>query len=152
MTDRQDRHAFLKALVRERTITDQSELLEALAAEGWELHQSTLSRDLKALGIRKVEGRYTVVAPAAPPLSDTKVPLPSVHSFVACGPNLITARTGAGQAQILGVLLDSIEDSEIAGTIAGDDTVLIMTQSRAHQRAALALLRDWFGEERHVRG
>ncbi len=152
MTDRQDRHAFLKTLVRDRTITDQSELLNALEAEGWDLHQSTLSRDLKALGIRKVGGRYTVVAPAPPPPSDAKVPLPSVHSFLACGPNLITVRTGAGQAQILGVLLDSLEDSEIAGTIAGDDTVLIMTQSRAHQRAALSLLREWFGEDRHVGG
>jgi len=73
--------------------------------------------------------------------------VPVVRAYTPCGPNLITVHTGTGQAQLLGVMLDALEDSPITGTIAGDDTVLVVTKSRAEQRAALALLDDWFGGE-----
>ena len=165
MSERIQRHAILLDLVHERVVESQSELLDALSGAGLEVHQSTLSRDLRELGIRKVRGRYTRPdatpapaggsAPAAPPvetpLADgseaASMPvLPDVHAFTACGPNLITVRAGTGQAQLLGVLLDESGDPCIAGTIAGDDTVLVVTKGRPQQRKALALLSGWFGE------
>lgn len=167
MSPKNERHAFLLQLVDEQIVEGQADLLEALGAAGLEVHQSTLSRDLRELGIRKVEGRYRADAREDPWLQlaaarDTgasapdipraaSVPvstLPEVFGFTACGPNLITVRTGTGQAQLLGVLLDSSSEPSVVGTIAGDDTVLIVTKGRPQQRAAESLLASWFGDDK----
>ncbi len=161
MSERTERHSVLLELVDDRVVESQAELLDALTAAGLEVHQSTLSRDLRELGILKVRGRYTgpdaptpvagastPVPPAVPsatsPPADADVAptpvLPDVHGFTVCGPNLITVRAGTGQAQLLGVLLDESGEPAIAGTIAGDDTVLVVTRGRPEQRRALALL------------
>jgi len=152
MSDRSQRHTVLERLVAERTVRSQQEMLDALGASGFEVHQSTLSRDLAELGIRKRGGRYQVVErlvprPTSPDVDEVGGTMPMVHSFVPCGPNLITVHTGTGQAQLLGVMLDALDDSPITGTIAGDDTVLVVTRGRADQRAAVGLLEDWFAAE-----
>lgn len=167
MSPRNERHAFLLQLVDERIVESQAHLLEALVAAGLEVHQSTLSRDLRELGIRKVEGRYQAGAREEPQLQlassgvsvgrSPDIPratgvaastLPEVFGFTACGPNLITVRTGTGQAQLLGVLLDTSGEPSVVGTIAGDDTVLIITKGRPQQRAAESLLASWFGDDK----
>jgi len=157
MTDRTRRHSALRDLVQSRDLATQHELLDELAAAGLEVHQSTLSRDLDELGIRKVGGRYVLEPPEAGAAgvevaSDVGPARPVVLGFTECGPNLITVRVGTGQAQLLGVLLDRMDDSPIAGTIAGDDTVLVVTAGRTQQRAAARLLERSYGAERHVAG
>lgn len=160
MSERTDRHAVLRRLVTTEEVESQSRMLDVLAERGLDVHQSTLSRDLHELGIRKRDGRYRLQTPtsagtaarptdAASPVGDgAPGTMPVVHGFTACGPHLITVRAGTGQAQLLGVLLDAQDDSPIAGTIAGDDTVLVVTRGRPEQRAALALLETWFGEDK----
>lgn len=167
MSTRNQRHAFLLKLVDDRVVESQADLLEALEAAGLEVHQSTLSRDLRELGIQKVEGRYQVSSSEEPRLrltpSGFKAPgasditratgvagttLPEVFGFTACGPNLITVRTGTGQAQLLGVLLDTSGEPSVVGTIAGDDTVLIVTKGRPQQRTTETLLASWFGDDK----
>lgn len=168
MSARNQRHAYLLRLVDEGVVESQADLLEALARAGLDVHQSTLSRDLRELGIRKVRGRYRTEVADGPRLhlssSDGERPrgpdipwtrgsngptLPEVYGFTECGPNLITVRTGTGQAQLLGVLLDTADTPSVTGTVAGDDTVLVVTRGRPEQRAALALLSGWFGEDKH---
>lgn len=157
MSDRIERHAALRRLIATEAVESQSHMLDVLAERGLDVHQSTLSRDLRELGIRKRNGQYRLGM--APRRSEDDGPIgkqpaggmaggatwPDVHGFTACGPHLITVRAGTGQAQLLGVLLDAQEDAPIAGTIAGDDTVLVVTRGRPEQRAALALLEAWFG-------
>jgi transcriptional regulator of arginine metabolism len=159
MSARTDRHAALRRLVTTEEVESQSRMLDALAERGLDVHQSTLSRDLRELGIRKQDGRYrlTTSAPGGSRNGDGsrhetatagEAPgaMPVIRDFTACGPHLITVRGAPGQAQLLGVMLDTQEDVPIAGTIAGDDTVLVVTRGRPEQRAALALLAAWFGE------
>lgn len=167
MPPRNQRHAFLLKLVDDRIVETQADLLVALAAAGLQVHQSTLSRDLRELGIRKVEGRYQTGPSGEPRLRLTPsgadsaegsditpasgvagTTLPEVFGFTTCGPNLITVRTGTGQAPLLGVLLDTSEEPSVVGTIAGDDTVLIVTKGRPEQRSAEALLASWFGDDK----
>ncbi|HKK93062.1 MAG TPA: hypothetical protein VJ925_06485 [Longimicrobiales bacterium] len=152
MSERTERHAVLERLVAEYDVESQQEMLDALSVAGLDVHQSTLSRDLRELGIRKRGGRYVAIESterrtAVPDADGAGAAMPVVRAYTPCGPNLITVHTGTGQAQLLGVMLDALEDSPITGTIAGDDTVLVVTKSRAEQRAALALLDDWFGGE-----
>lgn len=123
-------------LLEAHPITDQTDLLARLSAEGHELTQSTLSRRLKRLGVQKVQGRYRRVEPGAPAM-------PEVHLAVV-PPNLLVVRTAPGFAQALGLALDRDPVPGQMGTLAGDDTVFVavlperMEDVRAHLARVLA--------------
>ncbi len=122
----------LKLLLADERISDQSELLAALALRGHVLTQSTLSRRLKALGYQKQDGRYT--QPGVPGFKLVSV------SLVA--PNLLVLRTAPGFAGALAVRLDAIPLPGQAGTIAGDDTVFVAVQMELLP-AAERVARGW---------
>lgn len=106
--------AILKHLDK-REITDQSELLQRLHKEGFDLTLSTLSRHLKKLQVRKEDGVYRRHDPpnlGAMSFTIRKVP-----------PCLLVIRTGSGYAQALALALDQAEIPMLAGTVAGDDTI-----------------------------
>ena len=104
-------------LLEAHPITDQTELLARLAAEGHELTQSTLSRRLKRLSVHKVQGRYRRAEVAAQPLPEAEI--------AVVPPNLLVLRTAPGFAQALGVALDRDPMVGQMGTLAGDDTVFV---------------------------
>lgn len=143
------RHARLLELIGETTVTSQQELLDALQASDLGVDQSTLSRDLRELGIRKVAGRYTEVDAGAPAPGFGGGP--GVIRYTTCGPHLIVIHTVVGQAQPVGVFLDAAREEAIEGTMAGDDTVFVATRGRRQQEVVLRRLATWFGEERHDR-
>ena len=125
------RHELILNLIREKAIRNQGELLRELEAAGVSMTQSTLSRELKALGIAKVpdsEGgyRYTVGEPSG------RSPLSPVIAFVRKierAKNLIVVRTPPGNAQGVAHGLDEVAWPEVMGTIAGDDTILLICRS-----------------------
>jgi len=130
----------------------QAALLKKLRAHGVRVDQSTLSRDLEELGIRKSGGVY---APAAPAVAEPGTPTPAdyaavVRRFTTCGPHLIVVGTVIGQAQAVAVSIDTANDSSVAGTLAGDDTIFIATRTRRGQVVALRRLQQWFGDKHEV--
>lgn len=145
MESKQARHEFLLRLVETTAIRTQQGLLDALAAEGATIDQSTLSRDLRELGIRKVDGRYRR-ADVRPPGEERSTPRSQVLSAVPCGPNLLVLHTRIGQAQPVGVFLDQAGEAAIEGTLAGDDTVFVATKGRRQQEVVLRRLTTWFGD------
>lgn len=104
-------------IVAGEVVSDQSQLRRLLAARGHALTQPTLSRHLKKLSVAKQNGRYQRVErnPADRP----------PHTMLESPPNLLILKTAPGHAQLLGVLVDRSGVGEIAGTLAGDDTVYI---------------------------
>ncbi len=122
----------LKLLLADERISDQSELLAALAARGHVLTQSTLSRRLKALGYQKQDGRYT----------QPGVPGFKLVSVTLVAPNLLVLRTAPGFAGALAVRLDANPLPGQAGTIAGDDTVFVAVQMELLP-AAERVARGW---------
>ncbi len=111
-------------LVETHELTDQAVLLSQIKEAGYGITQPTLSRHLKKLGVQKVSGRYQrVESPSMerPGYTLTKVP-----------PNLLVVTTHPGYAQPLAVLLDQNRMEHVAGTLAGDDTVLIVVTSVPH--------------------
>lgn len=122
----------LKLLLADERISDQSELLAALAARGHVLTQSTLSRRLKVLGYQKQGGRYT----------QTGVPGFKLVSVTLVAPNLLVLRTAPGFAGALAVRLDANPLPGQAGTIAGDDTVFVAVQMELLP-AAERVARGW---------
>lgn len=146
MADKATRLEALARLLKRGRATTQGELIDELAAAGFEVNQPTLSRDLAELGVRKVGGRY-VVAPAEGGTEPHVDLAAAVTRFTTCGPHMIVLWTGVGQAQAVAVAIEQAEDPSILATLAGDDTIFIATKSRRAQTVALRRLGVWFGEK-----
>ena len=141
--DRKRRQEAILTLIRDKPIRNQNELLEALERAGVSLTQSTLSRELKSLGIGKApdgRGGYRYVAGAAA----GEGPLAPVAAFVVSlesAKNFIVVKTPPGNAMGVARAIDEVEWPEIMGTIAGDDTILIIGRSDADAQAVEKRLR-----------
>lgn len=139
------RQTAIRSLVRRVNIRTQADLTVQLRARGLEVDQSTLSRDLAELGIRKAGGRYTLPG-ATPEDQQREIDYsPVVHSYTACGPNIIVIKTDVGSAQPVAISIEAREEPAIVATLAGDDTIYVTTKSKRTQTVALRRLADWFG-------
>jgi transcriptional regulator of arginine metabolism len=126
-----DRQGAILRLVRERELATQAEVAAALREQGYDAVQTTVSRDISELGLVKVrnpEGRLVYAMPGADDLdrlSELTAALRRwVLSFEPAG-NLLVVRTPAGFASPLAEALDHVGPAEIAGTIAGENTVFV---------------------------
>jgi len=146
------RHAAILKLVRRDRIGSQEQLRDLLRAEGFEVTQATLSRDIRELGLAKVAApdggsHYADAADAGgggvkPHLEHL---LPTVLvSLEGVGP-LLVLKTTTGAAQVLGAAVDGAGWDEIIGTIAGDDAVLVITRSERARRAVGTRLKELAG-------
>lgn len=145
------RHAAILRIVRHQHVASQEQLRERLRAEGFDVTQATLSRDIRELGLAKVPAsdggsHYAPPAeggPAIRPHLEQLLPAMLV-SLDGVGP-LLVLKTPAGGAQALGLALDGAGWSEIVGTIAGDDAVLVITRSPRARKAVHTRLQGLAG-------
>lgn len=138
------RHARIAHLVTAVPVRSQAQLAELLAAEGVAVTQATLSRDLDDLGAAKVRDadgslRYAVDAEAGP-ASEERVRrvLGDLLLSVEASANLAVVRTPPGGAHLVGSVIDRAGIAGVLGTVAGDDTVLVVTRT---QRGGADLVR-----------
>jgi transcriptional regulator of arginine metabolism len=141
--DRRKRHLKILELISTRAVRTQEELADALAADGWQVTQSSVSRDIAALRLVKVEGVYRR-APAA--ALRTRDPdelriAEGVLTAEPAGDALVVVHTPPGEANRVGVALDRLAWPEIIGTIAGDDTIFLAVSNQAAQRLVVKRLR-----------
>lgn len=131
--ERGRRQELILTLIRDKTIHNQNELLDELKAAGMTITQSTLSRELKALGVGKApdgRGGYRYVAGA----TAAEGPLAPVMAFVVgieSAKNFVVVKTPPGNANGVARAIDEVEWREVMGTIAGDDTILLICRSDA---------------------
>jgi transcriptional regulator of arginine metabolism len=139
------RRAAILRIVRESTVHNQDELVKALRKQGFEATQSSVSRDLRELGVAKAGDHYIV--PAETAANDN--PFAAVANFVVdvrtAGDSLTVVKTTIGTAQSVAVAIDDSSWPEIVGTISGDDTIFIATQDAREQRRLRERLRGVFG-------
>ncbi len=138
------RQQAILGLLEKQAIGTQDALHRALRKVGVEVDQSTLSRDLRELGVRKVEGRYVQPATEQQPSANGLGGV--VRTVTPCGPHLVVLKTVVGQAQPVALAIDARRDPAIVATLAGDDTVFLATRNRKAQAVALRRLEQWFGE------
>lgn len=138
--DKTKRHRYILKIVQSQTVATQDELLEALEAKGIEVTQSTLSRDLKDLRVSRVptadDYRYLPADSSNPEAGLTATAqdrLRAVSSLevtaIEANEVSIVLRTLPGRAQGLAHYLDALDSPDIMGTVAGDDTILILPRS-----------------------
>ncbi|HXS99225.1 MAG TPA: hypothetical protein VN915_00955 [Elusimicrobiota bacterium] len=133
--------AILEAVSSEEIAT-QNDLVKALKKRGIEATQVSVSRDVAELGLIKAGGAYRS-APAEAGASDPELPLRTfVRRVAAAGPNLTVVRCDAGTAPRVGLVLDELSQPGLAGTLAGDDTVFVASDSAAAQKRLIDFLRS----------
>lgn len=142
---RQKRQEAILDILRHQTVDRQTQLVDLLRQKGIEATQSSVSRDLKQLGISKLDAGY---AEAESVTVSEKQNFPLLSDFVqdikTAGGHLTVIQTSIGAAQRVAVFLDRSEWAEIVGTVSGDDTIFVATRNSADQRRLLAKLRSQF--------
>ena len=141
--DRRKRHLKILELISTRAVRTQEELADALTADGWQVTQSSVSRDIAALRLSKVDGVYRR-APASS--ARTRDPdelriAEGVLTAEPAGDALVVVHTPPGEANRVGIALDRLAWPEIVGTIAGDDTIFLAVSNQAAQRQVVKRLR-----------
>ncbi|HET9648340.1 MAG TPA: arginine repressor [Microlunatus sp.] len=137
------RQAKIVTLLAQHQVRSQTELAELLAASGVQVTQATLSRDLVELGALRVRGSEGHLVYAVPGDGGDRSPQPGefatfeIRLVRLCGEvlvsaqssaNLVVLRTPPGAAQYFASAIDRVAWPEILGTIAGDDTILLITR------------------------
>jgi transcriptional regulator of arginine metabolism len=148
----QRQHRIAK-LLAEQAVTSQAHLVELLAADGVQATQATVSRDLEDLGAIKVRvaGGETVYAiPELP--AEQRAPEDHLRRVfgdwvveVAHSGNLVVLRTPPGSAHVVGSALDRSGLPEVLGTVAGDDTLIVVVQEDAGGAAVARQLAELAG-------
>jgi transcriptional regulator of arginine metabolism len=152
------RHERITQLVRGRPVRSQTELADLLHTEGITVTQATLSRDLEELGAVKVRGTdggpavYLIPEDGNPPLRHAEQAparlvrlLRELLTGADSSGNLVMLRTPPGAAQFLASALDRSGLDEVIGTIAGDDTVLVVCRRTDGGTDLAAKLLAWSG-------
>ncbi len=140
MNTKIDRHNRIKRIILDNKISSQDEMLESLRQDGYELTQATLSRDLKELRVGKLADTakgsiyilHDQMQQTGQPDIVPAIPLNSVLSLVYSN-HLFVIRTFPGFASTVAVYIDGSKLTEIAGTIAGDDTILVIPRESYSQ-------------------
>jgi len=140
------RHAAILRVVRDRRIESQDDLRQALADEGFVVTQATLSRDIRELGLAKLAdpggGAYYAHPHRGAVRPELSQVLPALLVGIdAVGP-FVVLKTASGSAGAVTEALDQAGWSEIMGTIAGDDTVLVITRNQRQRKEVVGRLQD----------
>ncbi len=119
------RQGQILKLIRSRNISTQEDLASALKEVGVDATQVTLSRDIREMGLVKTGDGYRAL-PAQERTGDLSAVSAEFLRDVRIAQNQIVLRTAPGHASSLAVALDSANWAEVVGTLAGDDTVLVI--------------------------
>jgi transcriptional regulator of arginine metabolism len=144
-----ERQRLIESLVSRKRVGTQFELLDALADAGCVVTQATVSRDIRQLGLEKMHdhfGRPRYVLPNVARRTDPADVLDSILGQfgrkVTPAGNVVVLQSELGSAPAIARALDQLEHDHIVGTLAGDDTVLIISPS---ERDAKTLARELAG-------
>jgi transcriptional regulator of arginine metabolism len=141
-TDR--RNTILRHL-RAGSVRRQSDLVNLLKQDGFEVTQSSVSRDMRELGVLKAQGRYLPPDADVTPAQDNVSTIARfVREIRTAGASITVIRTSTGAAGSVAVAIDRANWPEIVGSIQGDDTIFIATEDGAAQASLRDRLRAAF--------
>jgi transcriptional regulator of arginine metabolism len=142
-SDRRKRHLKILELISTQALHTQEEVAEQLSREGWEVTQSSVSRDIASLRLVKVGGVYRrprLRAESSADPDERRI-AEGVIGIDAAGDALIVLHTPPGEANRVGAALDRIGWTEVIGTLAGDDTIFVAVKDHEAQQRLMRQLR-----------
>ena len=152
MDTKQLRHKKIVEIVAQKAMATQEELVSALTGIGMTVSQSTLSKDIKQLGLvktRNVDGsaQYSLPVERATPQT-LKILQRELQDYLLQydnAQNLLVLKTRPGNAQGVCAAIDNMKWPEIIGTIAGDDTILIISKTVKETKTVMAKIHEMTG-------
>jgi len=129
-----DRQGAILRIVQERRLSTQEEVAEALRERGLDAVQATISRDIAQLGLVKVradDGRLVYAQPGLPDAERHRILAAAFARWaLTCESNghLVVIRTPPGHANALGQAIDQARLPEVIGTVAGDNTIMVIAR------------------------
>jgi transcriptional regulator of arginine metabolism len=142
--DKQQRQSAIKQIISDRTVTTQSELESALRKEGFKTTQATLSRDMKELGVAWVYtpsgAKYMLNPEQEEERLTTLIGLEVEH--IEANESLVLVKTLPGRAQGVAEIIDHLRLPLVLGTLAGDNTVLVLPRSIRKIKETMSSIRD----------
>src|SRR2546429_1443793 len=139
---KRERLRLIGSIVTRKRVGTQLELRDALAAAGCRVTQATISRDIRELGLEKGKdnlGRPRYVAPHRARRVDPRESLAAVLGQFArratAAQNLVVVSSELGTAPAIGRAIDRLENRLVVGTVAGDDTVLVIAKTATDARS-----------------
>ncbi len=144
MATKRARQGRLLEIVQKRPVGSQEELCRLLKAGGCAVTQSTLSRDIRELGLIKARGVYRAPgsAGAAPSPDALRRSFNQIIVRSGVSGNIVMVKTMPGNGHSLGVVLDAAQWPEVLGTVAGDDTVFVLLRSNRLGKRVLRRLEE----------
>ena len=137
------RHAMILDIINNTSVETQEDLAAELRARGVEVTQATVSRDIKEMRLLKVlseDGsyKYATVDKAEKGISDRFIRIFSESTLsMQSAENLIVIKTLAGSANAAAEAVDSLHWPEIVGSLAGDNTILVIVKDKEHVQAIM---------------
>lgn len=154
MRNKQMRQTRIRELLYRRTIDTHEKLAEVLQQQGIEVSQSTLSKDLREIGVVRVpqaDGGFRYTLPeAGSTLRDLHILERELQDFLVQTEqviNMVLVRTASGHAQSVCEAIDRIGWTEVAGTLAGENTIFIVTRSEQDAAQLVDKINAVCGEE-----
>jgi len=131
LEDIQKRHSSIKTIISSQEIYNQTQLVKVLKQKGIKATQATLSRDLTELGVVRIPTANGLIYKLGAAGDEGTLKNRIAEEIISVNGNetLIVVKTFPGRAQGVAVYLDKHEDPEILGTIAGDDTIIVIPRS-----------------------
>lgn len=152
MANKRARQATIRELIEARAVGSQEELRKLLRQRGWDVTQATLSRDLRELGVARVstpEGARYTLSGSTPAGGDgdpvLEAVLPALFTAVDGVGEMVVIRTVPGGAQPIARAIDAESWPDILGTLAGDDTILLICRSTAARDRLVRRIRSLAG-------
>lgn len=142
------RHTAILRIISEQEIETQDDLIAKLKENGFDVTQATVSRDIKQLGLVKTtdgEGKYRYSAPhPSSSGSDSKFKNILSEAIISSesAENMVVVKTYSGMANAAAAAIDALASDRILGSIAGDDTILIVTKNDETAEEFSAILKD----------
>ncbi len=150
---KRSRHDEILKIISEEEILTQEDLAARLRERGYDVAQATISRDIKMLNLVKMAGPdgklvYSALIKNSSDMPEKLVPV-FKNAFVSCdyAVNLVVIRTLSGMANALASAVDTMQFAGILGTIAGDDTVLIVCKTEGLASDISAVMERLAGDE-----
>lgn len=132
-SSKSSRKVFIETVIKDRDVGTQNEIVSMLRSAGYEATQATVSRDIQELGLIKEQlpgGGFRYVKPPDPKLQKLRTLFAEAVIKIDFSENFIVIHTLSGSANTAAALIDRMNNPEIMGTIAGDDTVLIIIKHK----------------------
>lgn len=138
------RREALRRILRAHPARRQADLVRELQAQGFEVTQSSVSRDLRELGVARVNDRYVLAEDGLNAPAPAVALAGFVREVLTAGPHITVVKTVTGAAQSVALLVDRERWTDVVGTISGDDTIFIASTDADAQRRIVERLRTTF--------